>query len=305
MSKEQTSMQMQEQESQHKGLLTIDDYEFVCRKNETYETIKSFKGNTKNRILMDSALESKLKQLLDKENHKWGQLDPIQVNVVTNTMTDGHARWTLFMKSVEEGWIPITTKIPVEYIKLDPSLERQYLWQKQYCRSWTGDDFISSYLNDENKNYIDIDTFCRNHFLCIKSKDKNGNIKKLNYRLGAALLCGVRKGIPLKTGEFKFPYENIISAEITHNELVEIYKAIGLDFGAGAVECMCTAWIKVKDMYKQFTFNDWKSILKLKKYRGGPQSVKAVNETMWINFFKLAASDILEKKNKQMESETK
>lgn len=250
-------------------------------------------------------MKAKLNRLLDKKHHKWGQLDPIQVNIRTNTLMDGHARAMLYMQCIENGQIPKTTKIPVEYIELDPNLEKQYLYQKQYSRSWTSDDFISSNINDSNQNYMDLDTFCRNHILCIKSKDKSGKIIKLNYRVGAALLWGVRKCVPLRKGDFKFPYENLIAAEITHDELVEIHKIINVDLGSLNNEAMCTAWCKVKDMYKDFTFDEWKSILKLKKYQGGPQVSKTISDTIWVNFFKLAASDILEKKNRKLEKTNK
>lgn len=292
---ENTQVQMKKTSQEEKRvLLTADDYEWVSRKRENYDTVKRFVPNKKNRILKDSALQTKLNQLLDKENHKWGQLDPIQVNLLTGNMTDGHARTLLFMQCIEDGSIPKDTTIPVEYIKLDPKLERTYLRQKQNGRSWTGDDFISSEINDGNKNYLSIERFCTEHELC-HTKNKEGKISKMRYRRAAAMLYGVRKGVPLRDGEFIFPEDKVIDANIIHDELLKIIELIGET--PSNIESMTTAWCKVRELADFKT--EWCKVLRLKKYKGGPQTTKSLNETIWVGYFKMALGDILEYRSKK------
>lgn len=284
-------MQVQKQEETKPRLLTVNDFEVVGRVNESYDKVKTFKVNAKNRSLKESTMKARLNVMLDKENHLWGQLDPVQVNVLTNTMTDGHLRTYLYKKCVEEGLIPPDTKIPVEYIKLDPKLERQYLHQKQYCKSWDEADFISSYINEGNENYISAERFCKEHELC-QVKDRNGNVTKYNYRLAAALLYGVRKGMQLKDGDFEFPAENLLDANIRHEELKYIIDL--LDSKPGTTESLCTAWCKSRDLAD---WDEWKAVFRLKSFRQGPPTWKTSSEDLWIKHFKLAYAEICQRRD--------
>ncbi len=254
-------------------------------KNLTAAEVQKFNINPQNREVKPAALQKTIKAIYNPEEHTWEQARAIEVNLVTNNITDGQHRREGFIIKVSDGGIPSDSTIPVHFVKVPAEQELAYIQLINKNKSWTTEDFVKAQIYAGNEDSEKLLEFCESLELCHTVK-KNG--VAYNFRAAAALLTKGRKETKLREGTFEFPEENRELAITVHNELVEILSIFPtLTKGKANIEAMAKAWYEVRDRY---SFNVWKKAIK--KNSNGPLSMSLTAANSWRQYFVQCAGTI-------------
>ena len=263
----------------------------INSKHEEFKNVKSFKFNHQNRKVEDAHVR-KLYGTLFK-NGVWCCMAPVIVNALTGHIIDGQHRWRLYMNLVKEGLIdPLTTKLYVEYVEINPDEEHEYITDLQNSNRWETEDFCESYVSGNNPHYVALKNWCDNHILCNRV-NKAGNICGRAYRLANIILTGDRNEKHLKNGQFIFSADDEKTGSEIHSEMLDIIKALKLDNTAGrsGLEGLASEWRVMRSA--GYPMKEWIKELSKEKYKGGPKTNKTWGIETWKNFLAPALSEIL------------
>lgn len=200
-------------------------------------------------------------------------MPPITINEITKNVIDGQHRLKAFQKLVDDGELPVDSKLPVMYVKIEKSLEKEAIINANTnSKNWSLDDYIASYAKSVSY-YKQLDEWCSNHALTV-----DGNKKK--YRYGAAILTGTACSKQLKDGSFSLTLEDFTRGEDVHTELVEIIDTLGKPNKGNYIEYMAVSWCQVRKFHP---FKEWLKELKTKK--GVLTKKPFSNKQDWDNIF--------------------
>lgn len=200
-------------------------------------------------------------------------MPPITINEITKNVIDGQHRLKAFQKLVDDGELPVDSKLPVMYVKIEKSLEKEAIINANTnSKNWSLDDYIASYAKSVSY-YKQLDEWCSNHALTV-----DGNKKK--YRYGAAILTGAACSKQLKDGSFSLTLEDFTRGEDVHTELVEIIDTLGKPNKGNYIEYMAVSWCQVRKFHP---FKEWLKELKTKK--GVLTKKPFSNKQDWDNIF--------------------
>lgn len=255
-----------------------------------YDEVVMFGKAQRNRKVKDKHVNEFVNLIKNKEYDEetlvFG-LIPIIINPVTNHILDGQHRLEAFKKAIKRGLIPENAKILVGFWKIsDECAERDtIIVLNTNSKNWTLEDYLNSYAQ-MNEYYAKLRQFCQTHSLC---NQKNGDVIKLNYRYGAAIIKGKACHSALKNEEFACDEAELALAEVIHEEMVQIRQKLEMNYSSTDIEGMATEWHKARKIMS------YKDILKVNI----PQRImnnKPKNATEWENVFGLLYKRIAENK---------
>lgn len=219
-------------------------------KNLNAEDIKSIKRHNLNRATNKHHV-NEIKKALVQPNGL-DRIDPIKVNMNTNTLLDGEHRRKAFLDCIKDGSLPKIARLSVIYMDIPEKEEQEYIIALNNTqRRWLGVDFATSYMNGGNDNYIKLMEFCKTHSLCHKP---NGE-PKLTY---AYMLINGSNGHganakSVRDGSVKITDDMIANADRIHNEIMDFksaFESIGMHIGNSGE--------KIRDIISVYSRNEWK-----------------------------------------------
>lgn len=243
-----------------------------------------FTRNPRNRNIDKGHLKDIKKQMAES----FETMPPITVNSVTLHIIDGQHRLEAFKQLIEEGTFHPSTTLAVMFVEIP--LEKEFgaiVEAQDHTRGWNLNDYVHSYINDGNQNYIALDDWCRVHSLTANPKDPVNP----RYRYGAILMLGVRGKTTLKNGTFVVTEEELAEANQVHDEVVKIIEAFGINFKGVAFENMLISWYKHRGLNK---FTDVRRYIKT--HCGGLRKMSMVNASDWDAVFSYISTNINLKK---------
>ena len=243
---------------------------FIKFKFVTYRESLRFGFNQQNRAINHSHLAKIQKQCMES----FDIMPPIIVNMLTGNLIDGQHRTKAYQLLVENGQLPKETKLKVMFVEIPIEEEKEAIINANCnVKTWTLDDYISSYAKAGIESYVALDEWCKAHSLsCDNGKSK--------FRYGAAIITGKRSASELKAGNFNFTDDQLEKADNVHAEMVEIVDMFGIKGKGPWLESLATSWTAVRE---QHDFRTWMRELKAKKRRfmNAPKD----NSGDWDNIF--------------------
>lgn len=255
-----------------------------------YDEVATFGWNQRNRKVNEQHVNEFVNLIKNKEYDEetlvFG-LMPIIINPRTNHILDGQHRLEAFKKAVEKGLIPADAKVLVGMWVLDDedNEKETILMLNTHSKNWSMNDYLDSYAQ-MNEHYAKLRRFCQTHSLC---NQKKGDVIKLNYRYGAAIIKGKACQSVLKKEEFTCDEAELALAEVVHEEMAQIRQKLEMNYSSTDIEGMATEWHKARKIMS------YKDILKVNI----PQRIlnnKPRNATEWENTFALIYKKIVENK---------
>lgn len=244
----------------------MNNFKLVSR-HETNE----FKSNSENRVINHGHVGKIKEQMRTSLN----VMPPITINDVTKNIIDGQHRLKAFQKLVDDGELPLDSKLPVMFVTIPTASEKEAIINANTnSKNWSLDDYIASYAKC-NSDYKQLDEWCGSHALTI-----DGNKRK--YRYGASILKGVASSKQLKDGTFKLTLDDFSRGELVHTELIEIIDILGKPSKGNYIEYMAVSWCQVRSLHQ---FKEWLKELKSKK--GTLTKKPFSNKQDWDNIFSI------------------
>ena len=115
----------------------MNNFKLVSR-HETSE----FNSNSENRVINHGHVNRIKGQMKISLN----VMQPITINEITKNTIDGQHRLKAFQKLVDDGELPIDSKLSVMYVKINPSDEKEAIINANTnSKNWSLDDYIASY----------------------------------------------------------------------------------------------------------------------------------------------------------------
>lgn len=251
----------------------------------TAKELNQFNFNPQNRQVKPARVRSIIKKIYDAENKVWAQVQPIEVNLVTNNITDGAGRKVGFMTKINDGGLPADTTVPVRFVKIPAEQEVEYIQIINKDRTgWSTEDFVLSNVTAGNENYRMLQTFCLEHELL---HDENNTPR---YRAGAAILGKGRKEHQLKNKQYVFPLNDVPLADQVHDELKLILDTIGWMPTRANLEAMAKSWYKYRDNHPM---DKW--LKAISKHKNGPSTANSPAVKAWDNYFLMCSGELTTK----------
>lgn len=230
-----------------------------------------FNSNSQNRVINHGHVN----RIKEQMRTSLSFMPAITINETTKNIIDGQHRLKAFQKLVDDGELPIDSKLPVMYVKISVTDEKEAIINANTnSKNWSLDDYIASYAKS-NSYYKQLDEWCANHALTV-----DGNKKK--YRYGASILTGVACSKQLKDGSFTLTLEDFERGESVHTELLEIIEVLGKPSKGNYIEYMAVSWCQVRKLHP---FREWLKELKTKK--GTLVKKPFSNKQDWDNIFSI------------------
>lgn len=244
----------------------MNDFKMVSR-----EGTNEFNSNSENRVINHGHV-SKIKEQMKNSLNRF---PPITVNSITKNVIDGQHRLKAFQKLIDEGDLPIDSRLSVMYVDIPVEYEKEAIIDANtHSKTWSLDDYIASYAKC-NSTYKQLDEWCSRHTLSV-----DGNKKR--YRYGAAILKGFNCSKQLKEGTFLITLDDLNIGEFVHSELVEIIDILGKPCKGNYIEYMAVSWHQVRHLH---SFKEWLKELRSKK--GSLTKKPFSNKQDWDNIFSI------------------
>lgn len=244
----------------------MNNFKLVSR-DETIE----FNSNSENRVINHGHVNKIKEQMKTSLNI----MPPITVNDITKNIIDGQHRLKAFQKLVDDGELPLDSRLPVMFVNISTDFEKEAIINANTnSKNWSLDDYIASYAKS-NSIYKQLDEWCGNHALTV-----DGNKKK--YRYGASILKGAACSKQLKDGSFELTLDDIRRGELVHSELIEIIDTLGKPCKGNYIEYMAVSWCQVRNLH---LFKDW--LKELRSKRGSLTKKPFSNKQDWDNIFSI------------------
>lgn len=232
-----------------------------------------FTRNNRNRELDNAHLKDIKRQM----SESFDTMPPITINSLTLHIIDGQHRLEAFKQLIEEGVFPPSTTIAVMFVEIPLEKELDAIIEAQaHNRSWQQADYIHSFIKNGNQNYISLDDWCRVHSLTANPKDPS----RPKYRYGAIMMKGSQARATLNDGTFTVTDEELLEANKTHDEVVDIINAMGISITGTSLENMLSSWRKHRNLDK---FTDVRRYIKT--HSGGLRKMAKVNCSDWNTIF--------------------
>lgn len=247
----------------------------VCHRKD----VDAFTLNKENRLINRAHLRD-IKEQWKKTKDK-DLMPAITVNVVTGNVFDGQHRLCAYKELVDSGELPPNTPISVKFISMSANEERSAIIDANTnSKNWCLDDFIKSYAKAGYDSYEKLKSWCESHSLARDANDSS----KCKFRYGAAIITGKNCQNELKNCSFTITDDQLIEAEATHAQLVEIINSLGLNPTGHYIEALAISWIYWRDRIPCYDFMDWKR--ELKKQRKQFTKHPLVKKCDWDSVFK-------------------
>lgn len=214
-----------------------------------YEEVVMFGKAQRNRKVNEQHVNEFVNLIKNKEYDEstlvFG-LMPIIVNPITNHILDGQHRLEAFKKAIEKGLIPSDAKVLVGkwVIPYEDEEKGIILMLNTHSKNWSMNDYLDSYAQ-MNEYYAKLRQFCQSHSLCYQKK---GDVMKLNYRYGAAIIKGKACQSVLKKEEFMCDDAELALADVVHDEMAKIRQKMDMNYSSTDIEGMATEWHKARNI---------------------------------------------------------
>jgi hypothetical protein len=224
-----------------------------------------------------------IRAIYDKDTRTWNQKEPIVVNIVTNTIGNGQGRTIAALCKLADGGLDPDTTVTVRYVEVPEEYEVDWVSEINSQQSnWSQTDKVESFIALGNENYILLDQWARTQPICM------GQGGRPNYRTAAAILAGGRQEHNLNNGEYIFPKENVLFANILCSEMQAIINAIpAWTKGKANIEAMVKEWKNFREM---FDFGDW--LYGISTFGRGPEGMGILSATTWKEWFTTVAGTL-------------
>ena len=255
----------------------------------TYDQVKKLKFKKGNRHVQMSHVKHLLyeKKLLD--NGVWNMLTPVSVNKRTNHIMNGQHRTTGYIYCIENGLIPKTTKLKVDYVDVPVEKEIETIRQMNGGKNWNNNTIVESKADEGNTNYVNLVKFCEEHELCHKGKSSR------SYRAAVTMMTGRR--VNFDKEDFIFTPELAKKGEKVHDELLTILQILNIARGDAGVEGMAMSWFYIRGDHK---WAEWKKMIGSSKRV--INSRRTPGKTEWETFFENVSYKIDKKAKEQKAS---
>lgn len=202
-----------------------------------------------------------IKRLKNGMSKAYEIFPPITVNKSTNTVIDGHHRLKAYQELMEENKLPITTELEVKYVDILKDEEEEAIKNaNRNSKKWSVEDYIQSYKKAGNTAYIKFDEWCMRHILTRNNKNK----PMRNYATSIILRTA---NYDFTIGKLDISDEQYEFADVYHEELVQIGKALHLKIPAIWVKFLAPKWIEKRNKHP---FDMWIKEFKKATYRNMP-----------------------------------
>jgi hypothetical protein len=215
----------------------------------TYKEVKELGLNPYNRGIDKKHVEQMKNKLMDSPLKKF--VCPIIVNLTTGNIIDGQHRATAFCEMIENGSISTSSTIDVIYKEMHFEDEIRYIDSvNSDVKNWQLTDAVNSKAKQNIDSYKMLLEFCKTHSLC----HANNGTPKATY--ASIIILGKRPPSKLlRGGDVNFSKEQVEKAHYIHDEMVDIFKAIGIKSPTGwMIGTLAEAWHEVRNRYD---FDTW------------------------------------------------
>lgn len=244
------------------------------------EFTSRFKRTQENRLLKPL----NIKVLKEQMKTSLKNFPPVHINKLTNNIIDGQHRIEAFQQLIDEGGLPIDTKLSVMYTDIPEEKEKEAIINaNKHKTSWSLEDYIRSHR--DNPEYKKLEEWSKNHSLCFDGK-------KTKVRYAGAILKRQNCTNMLKEGSFFISNEDLIKGEEIHDELVKILAILKKDIKGNFIESIALSW---HDIRKLHSFKEWLTALKRKRPTIDKKNYSSKKD--WDSIFSTVSTSINLKNN--------
>lgn len=238
----------------------------------TYNQVKHLNFKKGNRPVQMSHVKNLLYEKKILDNGMWNMLEPVSVNKRTNNIMNGQHRTKGYIYCIENGLIPSTTKLKVNYVDIPVEKEIESIRQMNGGKNWNSNTIVESKADEGNPNYVQLVKFCDDHELCNNARTGR------SYRTAVTMMTGRR--INFSKEDFIFTPEIAKKGEKIHDELMAILQILKIARGDAGVEGMAYSWFYIRDDHK---WPEWKKMIGASKRV--INSRRTPGKTEWDTFF--------------------
>ena len=162
----------------------MNTFKLVSR-DETNE----FNSNSENRVINHGHVNKIKEQMKTSLN----VMPPITINDITKNIIDGQHRLKAFQKLVDDGELPLDSRLPVMFVTISTDFEKEAIINANTnSKNWSLDDYIASYAKS-NHIYKQLDEWCSNHALTVDGNKKKISLWCINFER-SCLFQAIKRG---------------------------------------------------------------------------------------------------------------